>query len=78
MITEWSCLWPCLMFVFWEIVYVQQGTTAAQLDARPALCIRGLRPPGMGPALALSWPGTGQTLSIMSSVLQEVGHAGQV
>lgn len=66
------------MFVFWEVVYVQQGTRAARLECQASSASGGLRPPGMGPAPAPSWPGTEQTLSIMSSVLQGVGHAGQV
>lgn len=73
-----SCLWPRLLFMFWEIVYVQQETTAAGLGCQPGqlwpsgvVCVL----PGMDGLLLL--PGLTQSrhLAIVSRVVREVGNA---
>lgn len=57
-----SCLWPCLMFMFWEIVYVEQKTTAAWLGCQTSSGCRGLSASlreGTDSCFFLAWHGAG-------------------
>lgn len=37
-----SCLWPCLMFICWGIVYAPRGRAAARLGCQASSACQGL------------------------------------
>lgn len=67
-----SCSWPCLMFIFWEIVYVLQGRRAVRLGCQASSGSQGL------PASSREGPDSCPFLSCLSSTEPSAWHPGIV